>query len=192
MPMWWRNAEWQLGGLADEERGTLEVAARCEYYADGRLHFASGLSRTSGARAFSESVDKASERAALATGHTMTTWSNVPVAVRAQKVLGFLARGGWPLQLDHWKTTPLARLADMDDLFVYMECWGAGRAAERELLGAPARTRIALAQLDPLYNVEVRDAPSGTTLHAALRRLVQSATSHSWDATFVTPDAMVI
>ena len=23
MPMWWRNAEWQLGGLADEERGTL-------------------------------------------------------------------------------------------------------------------------------------------------------------------------
>ena len=31
------------------------------------------------------SVDKASERAALATGHTMATWSNVLVAVRAQK-----------------------------------------------------------------------------------------------------------
>ena len=190
MTMWWRNAEWQLGGLADEERGTLEVAGRCEYYADGRLDFATGLGRTSEARAFAESVDKASERAALATGHTMATWSNVPVAVRAQKALAFLARGGWPVQLDHWKATTLARLADMDDLFVYMECGGVGRAAERELLGAPARTRIALAQLLPLYYV-VCDAPGGSLLHAALRRLVQAATSHSWDSTFVTLDAMI-
>ena len=190
MPLWFREAGWQRGSLADEENGSLIIASIAELYSPGRLHFHNGLTANSHARAFAVSAEAAAERSALSLGHTMQTFANVPDIVKAEKVLEYLAGCRWPSRLDHWRVTESQLMADMNDLFLYKDCGGLGKTAETVLLSTPVRTRATLAQI-PLVRDVVKDAPSASHLHAALRRLVQAACGLAQSEAFVTIDALL-
>ena len=58
------------------------------------------------------------------------------------------------------------------------------------LLSTPLRTRVTLAQI-PLVREVVKDPPSASQLHAALRRLVQAASGLAQAEAFVTLDALL-
>ena len=125
-PMWFREARWQRGSLADEENGSLQAAGRMELYSIGRLNFHNGMTVNSHARAFAVAAEAAAERSALALGHTTATWSNVAQIVKAKKVVQYIAGCRWPSQLDHWRSLPIDLLTDMNDLFIYSRMQTAG------------------------------------------------------------------
>ena len=175
MPRWFRLTPWARGGLADEEHGSLHAAAVAEYYSVGRHHFSDGLANDGAASAFASAAEAATERAALSSGHTIATWAGVLVNTKAQMVADYLAGTTWPTLLSHWRGSTVQLMTDMQAVMVYGESGGLGKTAERELLSNPTRTRITLAQILPLWGV-VLEAPSTMQLHAALRRLVASAT----------------
>ena len=190
MPIWFQEARWQRGSLADEENGSLQAAGRMELYSIGRLNFHNGMTVNSHARAFAVAAEAAAERSALALGHTAATWGNVPAIVKANKVVQYIAGCRWPAKLDHWQSLPIDLLTDMNDLFIYTDCGGVGKPAEKELLSTPSRTRFALAQI-PLVNGVVANVDSTSNLHAALRRLIQASTDLALPELFVTLDAVL-
>ena len=190
MPLWFRQASFQRGDLADEETGSLHVAAVIELYSVGRLNFHNGLTANSHARAFAVAASAAAERSAMAMGHTTASWGLVPDNVKAQKVLMYLASCRWPSKLDHWRASPVHLSSDMSDMFIYADCGGVGKVAEKELLSTPMRTRAVLAQI-PLIKDVVMHPPGASDLHAALRRLVQASTGLAQAEVFVTLDAVL-
>ena len=190
MPTWFKEARWQRGSLADEENGSLQAAGRMELYSISRLNFNSGMTTNSHARAFAVAAEAAAERSALALGHTAATWGNVADIVKATKVLQYIAGCRWPSKLDHWRPLPKDLLTDMNDLFIYADCGGVGKPAEKELLSTPSRTRFVLMQI-PLVNGVVLNAGSTANLHAALRRLVEASKNLPQSELFVTLDAVL-
>ena len=142
------------------------------------------------ARALAVSAEAAAERSALSLGHTPQTFANVTDMAKAAKVLEYLAGCRWPSRLDHWRVNPSQLMADMNDLFLYKDCGGLGKTAEAVLLSTPLRTRVTLAQI-PLVTDVVKDPPSASQLHAALRRLVQAASGLTQAEAFVTLDALL-
>ena len=135
LEVWYKSAGWGRGcGLADEEDGTLHVAALVEYYAVGRHNHTLGHAPASVARAVGTSVVSAAQRASLAAGHTATTWNALSVPSKAQKALAYLAACAWPSLLDHWRPAESSLVSDMHDMFIYTECGGVGLPAQRELL----------------------------------------------------------
>ena len=190
MPLWFREARWQRGSLADEENGSLQAAGRMELYSIGRLNFHNGMTVNSRTRAFAVAAEAAAERSAIALGHTATTWGMVANEVKAKKVVHYLAGCRWPSKLDHWRALPIDLLTDMNDLFLYADCGGVGKPAERELLSTPSRTRLVLAQI-PLVNGVVAGVDSTSSLHAALRRLIQASTDLALSELSVTLDAVL-
>ena len=121
MPLWFREAGWQRGSLADEENGSLFTASIAELYSTGRLNFHSGMTVHSHARALAVSAEAAAERSALSLGHTPQTFANVTDMAKAAKVLEYLAGCRWPSRLDHWRVNPSQLMADMNDLFLYKD-----------------------------------------------------------------------
>ena len=86
LEVWYKSAGWGRGcGLADEEDGTLHVAALVEYYAVGRHNHTLGHAPGSIAKGVGTSVMAAAQRASLAAGHTATTWNALSNPSKAQK-----------------------------------------------------------------------------------------------------------
>ena len=189
MPAWYRNARWVRGEIASEDDGSLHIAALSELYADGRHSMADGIDTHSFPRSFAFSVVAATERAHTRAGDSAAAWNSMPESARTIKLLEYLSCSGWPVQLDHWRTSSAALQADLHGMFMYTDCRGAGSAAERELLSSPFRARGVLQQLQPLWGV-ITLAPSFPLLQAALRALLSSASSPGRDV-FITLDAAI-
>lgn len=174
---WYKSAGWGRGcGLADEEDGTLHVAALVEYYAVGRHNHTLGHAPGSVAKGVGTSVMAAAQRASLAAGHTAATWNALSNPSKAQKALAYLAACSWPSLLDHWRPLESSLVSDMHDMFIYTESGGVGLPAQRELLNTPARTRQTLKQVKLVWGV-LAGAESSQALHAAVRRMVEATSA---------------
>ena len=91
------------------------------------------------------------------TGHTDATWAGVLPEVKAGEALVYLAGCGWPVELDHWRSSDMQLLTDVHRMFLYTDAGGVGKAAERELLSAPAPL--------PAHAVHVGAGPIASARH---------------------------
>ena len=171
---WYKQAEWRRGSIADEEDGSLRVAALVEYYAHDRQDFAAGHAAGSISLTFTKAALAATQRSALAVGHSRETWNALLPHTKAQKVLDYLAGCAWPAELHHWREGSVQLVADMHDLFLYSESGGVGLPAQRELLNTPARMRMAIMHFPLAWGV-VEGSEDAAAMRASLRRLVEAS-----------------
>ena len=185
MPAWYTKSYWTRGQLASEDDGTMVQAAVAEQYLLGRNDFASGVKPLSPARSFADAAQDAIERAHADVAGNSAAFRAMPVSVQVAKFWEYLAGCTWPSQLDLWRGGADNSLSDAYDLFTYVECRGAGAAAERILLGNGLRMRAVLKQLHPLNGV-LEGSPDISFVVAALRGLCSSVHTGAASATYVT------